>query len=800
MPPVHPGSTPQPGLIRPLGGLPGQLTSFIGREREIAAVKHALASCRLLTLTGTGGVGKTRLALEVGAGLRDSYADGVWQVELAALENSDLVAETVAGTLGLPQVPGAPIIDTLAAQLAPRQLLLILDNCEHLVEPCARLADRLLRACPRLQMLATSRRPLGVDGEITWRVPSLSLPDPTQFLGTDEVAGFEAVRLFIERARLVRPGFALEDRNAAALAEICRGLDGIPLAIELAAARINVLSVEQIANRLQDRFRLLIGTHRTGAARQRTLRTAVDWSYDLLSPTEQRFFHRLSVFAGGWTLEAAEAICSGDGITADDVLELLARLVEQSLVVADEDSGGERRYGMLETLRRYAREKLEEAGEAEAVYNRHRDWYVGLGQQAEKHLSGPQQANWFERLAAEHDNMRAALVRCLATNPEAGLALGANLVWFWLLRGHVPEGRDWIEKLLDRAGPSPASPAAAAARVTVLNVAGYLAVWLEDHDAARAHLEEALALSLAIGDMKGQVEAVCSLAIAAHRRGDEPGQLLEECLAGWRMGGAQPVPCHITLSDLADLVRGRGDHARAVALNEESLELAKQRGDSHSVAYALRCLGHLAWQAGEHQRAGELQRQSLAMAWQLRDRLCTARCLEELALVASAQRQAERAAELFGASGAWWSAMGVRLLPSDRADHDRGVQVARDLISEDVFEAAWSRGSGLSAQQAVDLGLSDIERAPVSAHASTNVGPLTSREQEVAILVANGLTNHEIAEQLVVSKRTAEAHVTHVLTKLGLRSRAQIALWAARHGLVESGAAAPRNELARRDS
>jgi non-specific serine/threonine protein kinase len=769
--------------------LPAQLTSFVGRERDIAEITRTLANRRLLTLTGTGGVGKSRLALEVGARQPDYYPDGVWLIELASLTAPDLVAEAVAGTLGLRQMAGRPGVDNLADQLQSKHALLVLDNCEQVVQGCAQLADRLLQLCPRVWILATSRRPLGVAGETSWRVPSLRVPDPRQMWGTDELAGIEAVQLFVERARLVRPSFVLEERDAAALADICRHLDGIPLAIELAAARINVLSVEQIAERMQDRFRLLIGAHRTGSARQRTLRATVDWSYGLLSSTEQVFFNRLSVFAGGWTLEAAEAVCSGDGIATEDVLELVARLVEQSLVLADEEVGRERRYGLLETLRQYAREKLEASGEADSIGERHRNWYISFGQEAERNLSGPRQGDYFEQLAREHDNLRAALAHCLATDPVQGLALAANLTWFWLLRGHVPEGQEWLESLLERADGSTISAAGAASRAAALVAAGYLAIWLDDHETASARLEEGLALAREIGDARSQVEAVCSLAIAAHQRGEDPGDLLEKCLSGWRMGGAHPSPCYINLSDLAELVRGRGDPSRAVALNEESVESARKRGDSHAVAYALRCQGHLAWQAGEQQRARDLHKQSLAMAWQLTDRLCSARCLEELALVASAQRQAERAAKLFGAASAWWGAMGVRLQRIDRVDHDRGVQTARDLLSDDMFKAAWSHGAILSAQQAVDFGLSDFETGPAPRHAASGAEPLTFREQEVVVLVARGLTNHEIAERLVITQRTAEAHVTHILAKLELRSRAQIALWAAQHGLVLPGPA-----------
>ncbi|MBV9354234.1 MAG: AAA family ATPase [Chloroflexi bacterium] len=350
--------------------LPLQLTTFVGRERELAELERLLATTRLLTLTGAGGVGKTRLVLCLADEMLEHHPDGVWLVELASLADPALVPYSAAATLGVPQAPGQQLIGSVVEQLQPRHILVVLDNCEHVVQVCAELADRLLRACPRLRLLATSRQPLGVAGEVAWRVPPLTVPDPSVAGGTDEIAASDAVRLFCDRARLVAPRWRLVDHNAAAVADVCRSLDGVPLAIELAAARLSVLSVEQIAGRLTDRFGLLVGSSRTAPPRQQTLRAVVAWSHDLLTEQERVQFRRLAVFAGGWTLDAAEAICAGDGLEREELLPLMARLIEQSLVLAEDDPAGERCYRLLETLRAYARERLAEAGELAPVQAR----------------------------------------------------------------------------------------------------------------------------------------------------------------------------------------------------------------------------------------------------------------------------------------------------------------------------------------------------------------------------------------------------------------------------------------------
>jgi len=382
--------------------LPRQLTSFIGREREMAEVKRLLTTTRLLTLTGSGGCGKTRLALQVAADLVEEFANGVWLVELAALTDPALVPQAVASALGVREEPGRPLLATLSDYLKAKRLLLLLDNCEHLVAACAYLAEALLRACPHLRILATSREALNIAGETVWRVPSLSLPDLLHLPSVEHLTQYEAVRLFIERALISRPDFVLTSQGAPSVAQVCHRLDGIPLAIELAAARVKVLSVEQIAARLDNRFRLLTSGSRTALPRQKTLRAAIDWSYDLLSETERMVLRRLSVFAGGWTLEAAEAICVGEGIEWHEVLDPLMQLVDKSLVMMEEQ-GGTVRYRLLETVRQYGRDKLPASGEADVVRGRHRDWYLALAERAEPELLGSNQAVWLERLETEHD-------------------------------------------------------------------------------------------------------------------------------------------------------------------------------------------------------------------------------------------------------------------------------------------------------------------------------------------------------------------------------------------------------------
>jgi predicted ATPase/DNA-binding SARP family transcriptional activator/DNA-binding CsgD family transcriptional regulator len=416
--------------------LPAPRSSFVGREREMLETKRALAMTRLLTLTGAGGSGKTRLALEVGRDLVGAYPDGVWLTELAGISEGELVPQAVARALGVHERPGQQLTDALVETLRAKSILLLLDNCEHLVDAAARLADVLLDGCPHLRVLATSREALGVVGESVWPVPALSVPDSQRPPTVAELEGYEAARLFAERASDRLPGFALGPANVGAVAEVCRGLDGVPLALELAAARVGTMSVEQISERLGDSLGLLTGGARTAATRQRTLRGALDWSHELLDEPERALFRRLSVFVGGWTLEAAEAVAPGEGVERGKVLELLSGLVDKSMVIAEAARDGRIRYRLLEPVRQYALEKLEESGEAEAVRHRHTEHFLALAEEAEPRFRRPEEARWLDRLEAEHDNLRAALSWALGDgDPGLGLRLAAALWKFWTTRG-----------------------------------------------------------------------------------------------------------------------------------------------------------------------------------------------------------------------------------------------------------------------------------------------------------------------------------------------------------------------------
>ena len=478
--------------------LPIPTTSFVGREREMVEVKRELAMTRLLTLTGPGGSGKTRLALEVGGDLIGAYPDGVWLVELAPLTEPGLVVQEVAGVLEVHERSGETLLDTLVDDLRSRRTLLVLDNCEHLVGGVARLAHELLRSCPDLRLLATSREALGEPGEINRLVQPLSLPNPG-VTTAEELEGYGAARLFVERA-LYRPAaFALTPENAGAVAEICRRLEGIPLAIELAAARVGVLAVEQISERLSATLKVLTGGGRTLASRQRTLRDSLDWSHALLSEAERKLFGRLSVFAGGWTLEATEAVCFGEGVDRNEVLDLLGALVGKSLVVARTSPDGAMRYRMLEIIRQYATEKLQESGEADEVRGSHAAFFLTLAEEAEPELEGPQQGPWVEQLEGEHDNLRAALLWVLEREEgDLGLRFGGALWRFWHDRGYVSEGSRWLERVF--AG----GPEAAPARVRALEGLGWHLQLQGDLDRTDAAYREMLRLSRALDD-KGNV-------------------------------------------------------------------------------------------------------------------------------------------------------------------------------------------------------------------------------------------------------------------------------------------------------
>jgi DNA-binding NtrC family response regulator/predicted ATPase len=629
----------------PTATLPVPVTSLIGRERELHELTRRLGAHRMVTLTGTGGVGKTRLALAAGLQLRGLCPDGVWFVELAGVAEAALVAQAVASALRLPEEASRPPREILAAALSGRQALLILDNCEHLVGPCAELVETLLRACPQLRVLATSRERLNVGGESTFRVPPLALPDERE-RAAEHLARSEAVRLFVERAGLVAPEFTLTDENAPAVAELCRRLDGLPLAIELAAARVRVLGVEQILARLNERFRLLTGGSRTTIPRQQTLRAALDWSHDLLSPPERTLLRRLSVFAGGFTLEAVEGVCAGPGVDGAQVLDLLAQLVDKSLVVVEtvDPAAPVARYRLLETIWEYCREQAIAAAEVAWLRGRHRTWFLALAEEAERRGQGAEQVAWLDRLETEYDNLQAAL--SWRDQDPAGdaprLRLGAALWRFWEVRGRIREGRDWLEGILAETGH-----AAPAARARALNGAGNLARDLGDYERAARHHAEALGLRREIGDTRGVAASLNNLGAIAHDRARYAAAeaCFSEALPAWRQAGDRDG-LGVSLNNLGRTRRFQGDYDQAEALGRESLELFRAVGNAWGIARALNSLANTAHYQGDVAGAEPRYRESLRLRRLVGDRPGIAVSLNSLALLRGLAGELAAAREL----------------------------------------------------------------------------------------------------------------------------------------------------------
>jgi len=721
--------------------LPIQLTSFIGREREIAEVKRLLGAARLVTLTGSGGAGKTRLSLQAAADVVEGFPDGAWVAEFAPIADPALVPKAAASALNVPEQPGRDMTATLVDALRSRALLLVLDNCEHLLAACADLAAVLLRSCPQVRILATSREGLGVPGETLWRVPSLSLPDVHRLPPSEDLVLYEAVRLFVDRAMATTPEFTVTSENAPAVAQVCRQLDGIPLAIELAAARVKVLAVEQIAARLDDRFRLLTGGSRTVLPRHQTLRGAIDWSYHLLSEPEQVLLRSLSVFAGGWTLEAAETVCAGGSTESASILDLLMSLVDKSLVVA-ETQRGEARYRLLETIRQYGWDRLVESKEAGDLRTRHRDWYLDLAERAEPKFRGPEQVAWLKRLETEHDNLRTALEWSKAEEgrAEAWLRLAAALHWFWFMRGDFTEGREWLEGAL-----SIKSNASSSVRARALCGAGLLALRQGDSKAEML-LQEGLALFEKLRDNWGTAYSLHHLAHVAERQGDyqKAAALFEESLSLFRKAENR-WGIGLSLHCLGDVTLGRGDYGRAKALLEESLPLCREVGNTFMLAYVLHNLGTVAEKQGDYERATTLfeeglvttrqvgnkyhipnlqcslanvslrrgdyeramtlYRQSLVLRKEIGDKPGLVQCLEGLAGVACAQGDYEKAAGLFGAAEALRETLAVPRAPSDQADHDQRVASARAALGDANFAAAWAEGRAMTLEQAIEYAL-----------------------------------------------------------------------------------------------
>jgi predicted ATPase/DNA-binding SARP family transcriptional activator/DNA-binding CsgD family transcriptional regulator/Flp pilus assembly protein TadD len=823
-----PSEAPTSGEKAARHNLPQARDSFVGREHEAREVRRLLAMTRLMTLTGVGGSGKTRLALKVASDLAGAYPDGAWQVELAPLSETELVPQAVASALGVPEQPGRPLLQTLGDALRPRKMLLVVDNCEHLVDACARLVNALLDACPKLRILATSREPLGVPGEVLWTVPPLSLPNAG---GESSVVGLmssEAVRLFVERAKPRLPAFDLTRQNARSVGEVCRKLDGIPLAIELAAARMTVLAVDQVAERLENSLKLLTAGDRTADPRHQTLRATLEWSHELLDEPERILFRWLSVFAGGWTLEAAEGVCSGEGIGRDEVLDLLSRLVEKSLVVVEAGEEGAPRFRMLEPVRQYGHERLEESAEARATRYRHATFFLELAEKADPKLEGPDQPRWLDRLDEEHDNIRAALSWLLQRADGAGMALRmcAALGEYWYLRGHIGEGRRWLEGAIATPAPPSAARARALQRVARLaivqgdfdrsegaiveglglegsglfrtgggdSIAAELRRTLAQALSVRGDLEratdlseESLALSEGVGSVRGAMISLFCIGITSYVRGDvgRALRLLEEALALSREVGDPSMIASVS-TQLGYTLLLDGDLERAKMVTREAATILREQNHRHFIAFALDNLGWVALLEGDTERAATEFKEGLMLRREIGEKESAPSTLEGLASVAGTRGEARRAARLFGAARTLREAMSVQQQFGEHALEEPYSSVARTRLDEVSWEAAFAEGQAMTYDEVFEYAFSEEDPdtsdgpTPQASPAEETISNLTLREREVSLLVQRGLTNRQIASELSISESTVQNHVHKILKKLGLSSRAGIAAWAAR--------------------
>jgi predicted ATPase/DNA-binding CsgD family transcriptional regulator/Tfp pilus assembly protein PilF len=820
------------------GNLPAEPNSFIGRERDLSELAKLLGEVRALTLSGPGGIGKTRLAVRLARdviGEAGADLDEAWLVELADWHGP--TAQLVAATIGILEEPGVSLPQTLAEALRSRHMLLVLDTCEHQVSDCATLVQLLLARCPWLRIVATSREPLRVRGETVWRVQPLDLP-PDDAVG-DELAGHEAIRLFAARAAGARPGFALTEQNLVSVARLCRTLDGIPLGIELSAARVRALSVDQIADRLRDRFQLLDSGDRTAPPRQQTLRATVDWSYELLDGPEQMLLRRLAVFSG-WNLDMAEQVCSDDAIPAEAVLDLLISLIDKSLVVLDGEAAGDARYRLLDTIREYALERLVAAGEESRLFLRHRDCVLALVEDTASGMFRRGDPPWPVRLAifrrgvAEYGNFRIALDTSLSHgHADQGLRLCAGLLNMWVPHGDQREAATWFDRFL-------AQEAEVSPQVQARALAGRasIAFDLQDYDVLLRSAQQGLELSRACGDDMTVPTALRTLGQAALRAGRfaDAIALIDEAIAtadaagnDWESGLTRAAQAAIAvrqgklksahrayesaldvLSDnnrwglaqvlygMGTLARARGDIEQAVRHFEEATEIFRELGAWLEIARCLAGVGWVALTRGDLELAAARLAEGLRLNQACGQRLGVARWLEAFAALAAARQQPEQAARLAGAACQLRESLGQPTGIGSRIE--AMLEVARDLLGASAAAALFAEGREMTADDAVGYALGSpasgqgrpgssapadpAEHAwadPARLAAARSSTPLTAREHEIVLLIARGLSNRQIADELVISPATAARHVANILAKLGFSSRTQVASWAARH-------------------
>ncbi len=740
------------------GNLPADTTTFVGRKHDVAEVRRLLSGSRLVTLTGVGGVGKTRLALRAAAETHRAFRDGVWFVELGGVTDPELVVHTVLEQLGIHDDTVRKHRTVLVEHLRDRQMLMVLDNCEHVVEATAGLVDALLRSARGLRMLVTSRERLGIDGEHLWQVAPLR-QDP-------------ALALFAERAAAVEPGFTLDGDNHEKVSQICALLGGIPLAVELAAVRLRVLTLDHLLSRLDDTFRVLAEGRRGGDPRHQTLLAAVDWSFHLCTRSEQILWARASVFAGTFDLEAAERVCSGDSVEQRDVMRSLSGLVDKSVVVAEQQPSGTR-FRLLEPLRQYGLEKLRGAGREQVMRERHRDHFIEWAERREKEWFGPAQPQIFALTRLEHANLRSALDFCFGHDGEQCVHLASTLWFYWAGCGMLGEGRHWLDRAVERAVPGPL-------RAKALWVNGYVATLQGDLTASTRMLKECYEYAVESGDEPALAYSTHRLA-CTHLVGDDldlADNLFEEAMNLYRRQGT--VNSHTMLAgiELAVSATFQHDFAAAERLCVEAKAIGEEHGELWAQAYAIYVLALCAWISGDFERADQLGRECLRIKRSFHDLLGIVLAIEVLAWIAASQGNATRAATLLGATNEIWQSVGYPMFGSRYfgAPHGECESATISALGEQEFRAVFRKGMDLELEDAISFAIGE-ELIPEQRPTVEPPTPLTRREQQVADLIAGGLSNKEIAAELVIARRTAEGHVERILQKLGFTSRAQIATW-----------------------
>jgi non-specific serine/threonine protein kinase len=826
-----------------LTNFPVQLTSFIGREREIADIKRLLFTSHLFTLTGAGGSGKTRLAIQIANEVNDTFADGVWFVDLAPLHDPALVLTVVARAFGLLPAVDQPLMEMLLGFVRSKQLLLILDNCEHLTDACAQLAQELLSQTPELRILATSREPLAIAGETIYPVSGLLWPSTHEGVegNPEDLVRFDAVRLFVDRARSISPDFNLTSKNTAPTVEICRRLDGLPLALELASARVQVLTVHEIAARLNDRFALLISGQRRGfEARHQTLRAAIDWSYDLLKADEQALLRRMAVFEVGCTLDILEAIYSGDAPLREPILDMISSLVKKSLVVAETSGRTQVRYRLLETIREYLLEKLDQASETEIWRDRHLNLYLVRAEEGAPKLGGSYQQLWLNWFDDEIDNLRAALTWALnngresapnSVRIESGLRIANTLMLYWQIRGIAQEGLTWFERLLKKVNENISTTV----HVNAVAGASFLALFLGNGPECLRYGREAVRIAEAAGEVSNSILSFAQaglssgakatgdfqtafsageravqlyremgqthyLSIALVSEGEVAFQMVNDAIARERWSESLSLAqsnrdayvMATALNFLGDLARVEQNYTEAASKYQESADLFRELNAQYDLATVVNNLGFINLHLEKMDHAQTQFRESMDSHLVKQNKRGMTDCLIGFAAAAALDGLPAAGARLMAAVVAITSLPNGSTWRATQMEYERYLQLVRAALSETDFQAEQDIGRGMSLEQAVNYGLNlPFHTGAALEKVSPNPEPtmgLTGREREIAGWIAQGKTNSEIAAELVLSKRTVETHVSKILSKLGMTSRAQIMRWVIDHGLIQTKA------------